>query len=149
MVMPVYGTGALAGKPLLDAQGLGISAQSENKEAAADFLEFVHSPERLSAFWDITHWMPADSTWDSSVIEDPLVSYMWDNWNLADNIAYIPNLMPVQFWTDAMFVAAQAIVAGEMTGEQAGEQNAGVVQQWRDFNPDLVETYQQWADDLR
>jgi multiple sugar transport system substrate-binding protein len=149
MVMPVYGNGALAGKPLLDAQGLGISALSENKEAAADFLEFVHSPERLSAFWDITHWMPADSTWDSSVIEDPLVSYMWDNWNLADNIAYIPNLMPVQFWTDAMFVAAQAIVAGEMTGEQAGEQNAGVVQQWRDFNPDLVEKYQQWAEDLR
>lgn len=149
MVMPVFGTGALAGKPILDSQGLGISSQSANKEAAADFLEFMHTPERLDAFWEITHWMPADSSWDSSVIEDPLVSAIWDKWNLGENIPYIPNLMPAQFWTDAMFVASQAIIAGEMTGEQAGEQNAQVVQEWRDFNPDLVENYQQWAEDLR
>ena len=47
-----------------------------------------------------------------------------------------------------MLVASQSIVNGDMTGEEAGEQNARVVQEWRDFNPDLVDKYQQWADDL-
>lgn len=150
MVMPVFGSGALAGKPIVDSQGLGISSQSEQKELAADFLTFMHSPERLAKFWELTSWMPSDSTWDSSVIEDATVQMLWDEWITAeDAIPYIPNLMPAQFWTDAMFVASQEIIAGTMTGEQAGELAAQVVQEWRDFNPDLVENYQIWAEDLR
>jgi raffinose/stachyose/melibiose transport system substrate-binding protein len=150
MVMPVFGTGALAGKPIVDSQGLGIASQSDQKEAAADFLEFMHSPERLDRFWELTSWMPSDSNWDSSVIEDPVVQKLWDEWITAeDSIPYIPNLMPAQFWTDAMFVASQEIIAGTMTGEEAGDLAARVVQEWRDFNPDLVENYQIWAEDLR
>ncbi|HLV37547.1 MAG TPA: substrate-binding domain-containing protein [Spirillospora sp.] len=150
MVMPVFGTGALAGRPIVDSQGLGISSQSDQKEAAADFLEFMHSPERLDKFWELTSWMPSNSNWDSSVIEDPVVQQLWDEWITAeDSIPYIPNLMPAQFWTDAMFVASQEIIAGTMTGEEAGELAARVVQEWRDFNPDLVENYQKWAEDLR
>lgn len=150
MVMPVFGTGALAGKPIVDSQGLGIASQSDQKEAAADFLEFMHLPERLDRFWELTSWMPSDSNWDSSVIEDPVVQKLWDEWITAeDSIPYIPNLMPAQFWTDAMFVASQEIIAGTMTGEEAGELAARVVQEWRDFNPDLVENYQIWAEDLR
>ncbi|MFQ3568400.1 MAG: substrate-binding domain-containing protein [Aggregatilineales bacterium] len=148
MIMPVFGEGALAGKPLLDSQGLGISSQSQHKEVAADFLEYINQREWLDAMWEITGWMPSNSDWDSSVIEDPLVAKIWNEWNLGDNIAYVPNLMPAQFWTDAMFVAAQAIIAGEMTGEEAGEQNARIAQEWRDFNPDLVENYQIWAASL-
>jgi hypothetical protein len=45
-------------------------------------------------------------------------------------------------------VAAQEIIAGNMTGEEAGEQNAGIAQQWRDLNPDLVENYQKYAEGL-
>lgn len=150
MVMPVFGTGALAGKPIVDSQGLGISSQTENAEQAADFLEFMHSPERLDKFWELTSWMPADSNWDSSVIEDPAAQQLWDGWVTSEeSIPYIPNLMPGQFWTDAMFVASQEIIAGTMTGEEAGDLAARVVQEWRDFNPDLVENYQTWAEDLR
>jgi hypothetical protein len=39
-------------------------------------------------------------------------------------------------------------VQGSLTGEQAGELAARVAQEWRDFNPDLVEKYQQWVVDL-
>lgn len=148
MQLPVFGTGALAGRPIVDSQGIGISTNSENKEEAAAFLEFMSSPDQLKAFWDITSWMPSNVNWDSSVIEDPVVQKAWDEWNLADPIPYVSNLIPAQFWTDAMFVASQSIVNGEMTGEEAGEQNARVVQEWRDFNPDLVENYQKWTEDL-
>ena len=58
MMMPVYGKGKLAGQPLLDVQGLGISSNAEDPKAAAAFLEFLNSPEQLKAFWDATGWIP-------------------------------------------------------------------------------------------
>ena len=72
------------------------------------------------------------------------------NWSLVgpDTVPYIANLMPGLFWTDAMFVNAQNIVSGEFTGEQAGENAAQVTQRWADQNPDLVENYTLWAEDL-
>ena len=49
MVMPVYGKGKLAGKPILDCPGLGIPTNAKDPKAAAAFLEYLQSPERLKA----------------------------------------------------------------------------------------------------
>ncbi len=148
MVMPVYGTGKLAGKPIMDTQGLGISTDSKDPEAAAAFLEFLHSPERLQAFWEKTGWIPSDTNFDTSVITDQSVKSMWENWALVPNIAYVSNLTPGQFYEQAMVPAAQQVIQGEITGEEAGELAARVVQEWRDFNPDLLDNYKNWAKDL-
>jgi ABC-type glycerol-3-phosphate transport system substrate-binding protein len=148
MVMPVFGTGAMAGKPILDTQGLGISSQSENKEAAAGYLEFLNSPEMLDKFWEITGWFPSNSNWDSSVIEDPLVQQIWDEWMLGDNIPYLSNLTPGQFYEQALLPNGQEIISGNRTGEEAGDIAAQVVQEWRDFNPDIVDNYKAWGEDL-
>lgn len=148
MVMPVFGTGAMAGKPILDTQGLGISSQSEAKETAADFLEFLNTPEQLDAFWEATSWMPSNSNWDSSAIEDPLVQQLWDDWTLADNIPYLANLTPGQFYEQALLPNGQEIISGRRTGEEAGEIAASVVQEWREFNPDLLDNYVAWGEGL-
>jgi hypothetical protein len=73
---------------------------------------------------------------------------MWERWALVENVPYVANLTPGQFYDQAMIPAGQEIIAGNMSGEQAGELAARVVQEWRDFNPDLLENYQQWAADL-
>ena len=52
MVMPVYGKGKMAGKPILDSQGLGISTNAKDPKAAAAFLEYLISPEWLKVFWE-------------------------------------------------------------------------------------------------
>ena len=65
---------------------------------------------------------------------------------MAPNIPYVANLTPGQFYEQALIPAGQQIVQGDMTGEEAGDLAARVVQEWRDFNPDLVENYQKWAD---
>ena len=64
MIMPVFGKGKLAGMPIVDVQGLGISTNAEDPAAAAAFLEFLQSPERLKAFWDATGWLPSNTTFD-------------------------------------------------------------------------------------
>jgi multiple sugar transport system substrate-binding protein len=148
MVFPTFGTGAMAGKPIFDNQGIGISSQSANKEVAADFLTFLHTPDRVNAVWDQVAQFPTDTTWDASVVTDPSLRAIWDQWITGDNVPYISNLMPTLFWTDAMFVNSQKIVSGEYTGEQAGENANAVAQRWREQNPDLLENYTIWAEDL-
>ena len=119
--MPVFGKGKLAGQPLLDVQGLGISSNAEDPKAAAAFLEFLNSPEQLKAFWDATGWIPSNTTFDTSVITDATVRSMWENWGLKANISNVTNVMPGQFYERAAIPTGQQIVQGSLTGEQAGE----------------------------
>lgn len=144
-VMPSYTEGPLAGVPITDSQGWGIPTATEHKDIAAAFLTFLQTPERLNRFWEMHRYFPSNTTWDASVVDDPVLSNMWTKWIGSPATSYVPNLMPGLFWTDAMFVSAQEIVAGNMTAEQAGEQNAQVAQQWRELNPDLIENYQIYA----
>lgn len=148
MTMPVYGGGALAGIPITDTQGFGIPSAGQNKEQAADFIAFMQTPDRLNAFWELNHYFPSNKGWDASVIDDPVLQIMWDRWVGGTSTVYVPNLMPGLFWTDAMFVASQEIIAGNMTAEQAGEQNALIAEQWRSLNPDLIENYRLYAQGL-
>jgi ABC-type glycerol-3-phosphate transport system substrate-binding protein len=148
MIAPVYGEGGMAGQSIVDSQGFGIPSAAPNKELSAAVLEFMHTPESLNRFWELNRYFPSNTAWDSSVIDDATLKGMWDNFIASGSVPYIPNLMPGLFWTDAMFVSAQEIIAGNMTGEQAGEQNANIAQQWRTLNPDLIPNYQLYAQGL-
>jgi len=148
MTMPVFGKGKLAGVPVVDVQGLGISTNAEDPAAAAAFLEFLQSPDQLKAFWEATNWLPSNTTFDPSVIQDASVRGLWQNWGLKPNISNVTNLMPGQFYERAAIPTGQQIVAGTLTGEQAGELAAKTAQEWRDFNPDMVENYRKWVKDL-
>jgi ABC-type glycerol-3-phosphate transport system substrate-binding protein len=148
MTMPVFGKGKLAATPVVDVQGLGISTNAEDPAAAAAFLEFLQSPEQLKAFWEATNWLPSNTTFDSSVIQDASVRGLWENWGLKPNISNVTNLMPGQFYERAAIPTGQQIVAGSITGEQAGELAAKTAKEWKDFNPDMVENYRKWVKDL-
>ena len=148
MVMPVYGKSKMAGRPILDSQGLGISTDCKDPKAAAAFLEYLESPERLQVFWEKTGWIPSSTKFDTSVIKDEAVKSMWKAWGEGDNIPYLANLVPGQFYDQALLPAAQQVVQGKITGEQAGELAYKVAKEWRDFNPDMVDNYKKWAKDL-
>ncbi len=148
MVMPVFGTGKLAGMPIVDMQGLGIAEGAKDPAAAAAFLEYLNTPDRLNAFHRTTGWIPSSSRFSSGQIENESVRAMWKAWGESPNITNVTNLMPGQFYEQAAIPTGQQVAAGALTGEQAGDLAAQVAQEWREFNPDLVENYQQWAVDL-
>jgi len=150
MVLPYGGQGAFAGlKPIADTQGWGISSQSNNKEVAADFLSFLHSEERVNALWEGPKQFPANSNWDGEkAIEDPTLKQLWSEWTNADFLPWIEVLMPVMFWSEAMFVNAQKTVSGEWTPEQCAENSYQVTQKWQKQSPDMVEHYRIWKEDL-
>jgi ABC-type glycerol-3-phosphate transport system substrate-binding protein len=149
MVMPVFGQGKMAGQPIIDKQGFGIPTVAADPKNAARFLEFMHSKERLQAMWTLSHQIPADEAFDTSVVDDPLLKSVVERWVTGKHVLTIEDLMPVRFWTDAMFVASQKIVAGEMTGEQAGQLAHTVTEAWRAAaDPETVNNYAIWGNNL-
>jgi multiple sugar transport system substrate-binding protein len=151
MVFPAGGKGKMNGRPIADTQGLGISSRSKDKWAAADFLSFLHGGERLKAFYEQTRQMPADTTWNGdAALQDPGLKHLWKTWAQGSNaVPCISNLMPTLVWNEAMLVNTQKIVAGELSGEEAADNAAAVARKWRDQNPDLLEKFAEWANDLK
>lgn len=145
-VLPVFGQGRMAGRPIIDKQGFGIPVGAANPTTAARFLEFIHSKERVQAMWTLAHQIPADEAFDPTIIDDPVMSDVVARYWGSSPILTIEDLMPTQFWNDAMFVASQKIVAGEMTGEQAGELAHSVTEAWRSsVSPEIVNNYAVWG----
>jgi raffinose/stachyose/melibiose transport system substrate-binding protein len=147
-VMPKFGKGKMAGIPITDTQGFGIPTKGQNHDVAAKLLDFMHSKERIQAMWTLSRQIPANTTFDGSVINDPLIRTVQKKWVAGKHNVYIADLMPTKFWTDAMFVASQKILAGTMTGAQAGDLAHKVTDTWKKQNPDMVSNYKTWGQDL-
>ena len=150
MTFPVFGTGAMAGKPIFDNQGSASPRQSANKEVAADFLRFLHTPERVAAIWDQVaavpnrHRLGRHGRWT-----DPRCEPSGSAGSSATPCPTSPTSCRTLFWTDAMFVNSQKIVSGEYTGEQAGENaNRGRPALARSRTPTCSRTTSIWAQDL-
>ncbi len=54
--------------------------------------------------WTESKALPADEKFDASLIDDPFLKDVYDKWWVGDHNAYVADLMPTLFWTDAMFV---------------------------------------------
>ena len=148
MVFPTFGTGSMAGIPITDTQGFCIPAKAADPQGAAAFLEFMHSEDRVNAMWTTSRALPADEKFDSSLIDDPFLKTVYETWWAGDHNVYVADLMPTLFWTDAMFVISQDILSGKLKGEESGEIAAQVTEKWKNQNPDMVENYTTWGQDL-
>ena len=112
LMMPRFGDGTMAGNPITDTQGFGIPPKAKRSRTAAELLDYMHSPERVQAMWTLSKQVPANTRFDGTVIDDPLVKHgATTSGSPAKHNVYIADLMPTKFWTDAMFVASQKILA--------------------------------------
>jgi raffinose/stachyose/melibiose transport system substrate-binding protein len=148
MVFPVFGKGKMAGQPILDTQGFGIPKKAGDPKDAAAFIDFMHSKERLQAYWKTSKQIPADDRFDASVIDVPLLKQVQKKWIAGKHAVYIADLMPTKFWTDAMFVASQKILAGTLKGDKSGDLAHQVTDTWKKQNPLLVRNYGTWGKSL-
>ena len=149
MKLPTFGSGKMAPFPIVDTQGFGIPAKAKDPKTAAQFLDFMHSPERLKAMWTTSKQIPADARFNPAAINNPLIKSTYNTFIKAKHNVYIADLMPGLFWTDAMFKISQKILGGSMKGEQSGEEAYKVTQKWKKQNPDQVKHYTTWGTDLK
>jgi len=145
MKYPTFGTGKLAELPIMDVQGVGISSQSEYKKEAAEFIRFMHRPDRLTAMWKMVHIFPANDTWEGEkYIEGPNLLTMW-KWFKGKNTAWIPNMITWTFDSEVMHTAPQELMAGTKTAEDIAVFAEEVIARWQEENPDLLESHKKWA----
>ncbi|UCB45810.1 MAG: extracellular solute-binding protein [Spirochaetota bacterium] len=144
MKYPTFGIGKLAEMPIMDVQGVGISSQSKHKKEAAEFIRFMHRPDRLTAMWEMVKIFPANDTWDGEkYIEGPNLRTMW-TWFQGENTAWIPNMIAWAFDSEVMHVAPQMMMTGATTDDivKLAEE---VIARWKEENPDLLESHKKWA----
>jgi ABC-type glycerol-3-phosphate transport system substrate-binding protein len=146
MVAPRAGEGHLAGLPIVDSQGIGISSASPRAELAAAFLSHLHDSERRSSLWESVRLFPADRRWPGPEADaDRDYARMWQWYASGRNAPYVPNLLPLELHYRLAAEIGQAVLAGRLNGEEAGELAAARSREWREVDPARAETYRSWV----
>ena len=143
MLTPRYGDGAMADDYIVTAQGWGITSWSEHPQQAADFLVYMHTPDRVNAWFEATGVLPADDRLDTSLITQPQLQqvYEWDTTRAGPNLEnFIPSIMDEQ----ANFAGVQLLFAGDATPEELGRLTEEVNARWREQSPDAVANFERW-----
>lgn len=146
MMTPVFGTGKLAHTFGSTSQTLAISSFSQNKAAAAKFIMYMHTPNRMIAFYNQTGSIPADDRFPASMIKLPQQKTLW-SWILHRGGPYIENFIPLQLDSDGNFAGAQKIFAGDSVSSVIALQKS-VLDKWRRASPGQVLAYKNWIKTL-
>lgn len=144
MMVPTYADKALAKTYVVTAQGWGITSWSKHPKESADFLMFMHTPDRLNAWFKYTGVMPADKRMDASLIDQPILKqiYEWDTTIAGPNLEnFIPSMLDEQ----SNFAGTQLLFSGDKTPEELAQLAEDVIAKWREQNPDQLKNFQAWA----
>jgi ABC-type glycerol-3-phosphate transport system substrate-binding protein len=146
MRFPAFGTGAMAGGLNVQTHSFAIPEFAKNKEEAADLLMFMHTPERLTRWYELTSNFPADDRFDSSVLktqtEKDLFQYMTD-----DSIPWAEIYIPVQVDEEGVYSAVQMIYSGG-TPDQAAQTIEDAAAKWRSVDPSGVKSFTEWGSEF-
>jgi raffinose/stachyose/melibiose transport system substrate-binding protein len=141
---PTLGSGALARSyDTTQSSSAFITSWSKHKKAAATFLQWLHQPPQMKAWYDATGVFPADKRFPESNIKDPIARKLFE---LDQRASVWPeNYLPPQVDQNADLPAGQMITSGSGTPAKAAALWDRVIQQWKTQHPDEFQQYQQWA----
>ncbi len=129
---PALGTG----DPLL------ITSYGDDPEAAGKLIEFLHQPEQVDLWWQLTRSLPADDRLDSSQLEaapkatwdlvmerqDDLYSLWWPD-----------NFYPIAPALTYTYAFQQDLFAGKKSGEEVQAATDDLFTTWREDHPEDVQ----------
>lgn len=143
MRIPVWGKGKLAPTYTVTAQGFGITSWSKVQKQSADFLAFMHTTDRLNAWYKATGVFPADDRFDTAQISIPQMKQVFQ-WIKASPGPNLENFIPSILDEQGNFAGCQLLFAGEKTAAQCAELQDAVLAKWRADNPAAVENFRKW-----
>jgi raffinose/stachyose/melibiose transport system substrate-binding protein len=142
MTMPKFGDGPFAGKMGTTSQTVGITSWTKYPQVGADFIQFMHSPERLQAWYDKTGSLPADDRFDVSKVTDPTKQKLFQ---MAINGApYVENYLPAALDSNAVFTNAQLVLKGTRTADQAAADMQSQIERLRLTDRSMVKNFEAW-----
>jgi raffinose/stachyose/melibiose transport system substrate-binding protein len=143
MPVPKFANGKLADTYIVTAQGWGVTSWSKYPKQAADFLMYMHTPERLSAWFNDTGVFPADDRLDTSLISQPILKkvFQWDTTTAGPNLEnFIPSMLDEQ----SNFAGTQLLFSGDKTPDELGQLAEDVAAKWREQNSDAITNFTTW-----
>jgi raffinose/stachyose/melibiose transport system substrate-binding protein len=146
-VAPSAEHGPLNKLPIVDTQGIGISASAPDPRLAAEFLTYIHAGEQRASLWHEVRLFSADRRWQGP--DDPAdrdYTQMWNWYAEGPNAPYLPNLMPLELHFRVAAEVGQAVLAGHIDGGEAGVQAWERSCDWRAADPERAEMYEEWAE---
>ncbi len=143
MAMPKWGNGPYAGKLGQASQTVGITAWTKYPQVAADFIMFMHTPERMKSWFQTTGAFPADDRFDTSLIKGPQLTKLYAL--VRKGSPYIENFIPYELDAKANFANVQLLLAGKENAQQAARATEQIAARIRRTNRDLVANFTKWA----
>ncbi len=144
MQTPKWGTGKLAdaGNATQSISFL-ITKWSKHPQEAADFLTFMHTPERLTSWYTHTGVVPADARFDRALVTNPALKKMVEFETTGPQV-WLENFLPGQIDGDADLIAGQMIFAQSGSPEDVAKLWQSVAETWRNQHPDELKNWQNW-----
>ncbi len=143
MLPPVFGKGKAAGTLGNTAQQLTVTSFAANPKGAADFIAFLHTPERLTAMYNQAHALPPDDRFDTSVVQSPADKQVLQ-WAKEKGSVWYQDYLPTQIDRESVFTAIDKVMLGELTPAQAAQSVEDYAVTWRSNNADTVATLKKW-----
>jgi raffinose/stachyose/melibiose transport system substrate-binding protein len=142
---PLWGHGALSSTyDVSQSTDEFITSWSKNKQADANFLEWLHQPVNMIALNKETGGFPADNQFPAKDITDPLAKALYKLDTSGPSI-WLENYNPVSIDADADFAASQLITSGSGTPAQAVALWNQQLQLWRTQQPTQFAQFKIWA----
>jgi raffinose/stachyose/melibiose transport system substrate-binding protein len=143
MAMPKWGRGPYAGKLGSTSQTVGITAWTKYPQEAADFIMFMHKPERMAAWFNTTGAFPADDRFKTKLIKLPQQKILF---NLVKNGApYLENFIPTELDSKANFAQSQLLLGGSIDAAQAAAATEKIAQRIRLTQRKQMANFKTWA----
>ncbi len=144
MQTPKWGTGKLAdaGNATQSISFL-ITKWSKHPQEAADFLKFMHTPERLTSWYKHTGVIAADARFDRTLVTSAALKQMME-WETTGPQVWLENFLPGQIDSDADLTAGQTIFAQSGSPADAANLWQSVAETWRNQHPDELKNWQNW-----
>jgi len=143
MAMPKWGNGPYAGRLGSTSQTVGITAWTKYPKESADFIRFMHTPERMAAWFNTTGAFPADDRFNTKLIKLPQQKILF---NLVKNGApYLENFIPTELDSKANFAESQLLLGGSIDAKEAAAATEKIAQRIRLTQRKQMANFKIWA----
>jgi raffinose/stachyose/melibiose transport system substrate-binding protein len=147
MAMPRWGNGPYAGKLGSTSQTVGITAWTKYPEVAADFIMFMHSPQRMKAWFNTTGAFPADDRFNTGLIKLPQQKVLFGL--VRNGSPYLENFIPTELDSKANFGQSQLLLGGNTDAKGAAQATEKIAQRIRVTQRKLMANFKKWSASYR